>query len=233
MDVNFTTMELLRKVFTSRLMLFIAVVEMTSGVFRNGIATWYRIFAKETGLPERPSFSDHWGLLLCIFGIIGGSPANHLGQTVSITPRAACRDSLRFCADHGPADERFLFSNQWIVGFAAVLIVMCAIGITSLMSGTAATDFGGRKATATCSGIVDAFAYLGSGLQSVSLGFLTSRSWHWWPAFLVPFAIVGALVALKIWNELPAATRKYIAQAESSPTRNWWWINISCAQTLY
>ena len=102
---------------------------------------------------------------------------------------------------------------------------MCAfifnspIGITSLMSGTAATDFGGRKATATCSGIVDAFAYLGTGLQSVSLGFLTSHSWHWWPAFLIPFAIMGAIVAIKIWHELPEATRKYIAEVETKANR--------------
>ncbi len=56
----------------------------------------------------------------------------------------------------------FLFSAPLIVGWSAVLIVMASIGITSLMSGTAATDFGGRKATATCAGVVDGFAYIGS-----------------------------------------------------------------------
>ena len=59
-----------------------------------------------------------------------------------------------------------------MVGWAAVFIVMASIGITSLMSGTAATDFGGRKATATSMGIVNGFAYLGSGIQSFGLGFL-------------------------------------------------------------
>jgi sugar phosphate permease len=52
-------------------------------------------------------------------------------------------------------------------------------GVHSLMSGTTAADFGGRKATATCSGIVDGFVYLGSSLQSVSLGYLTSQNWLW------------------------------------------------------
>ena len=46
----------------------------------------------------------------------------------------------------------FLMSNPFIVGSAAVLISMAVIGVHSLMSGTAAADFGGRKATATCSG---------------------------------------------------------------------------------
>jgi len=109
----------------------------------------------------------------------------------------------------------YLFSSPLVVGFAALLITMAVIGVHSLMSGTAAADFGGRKATATCSGIVDGFVYLGTGVQSVSLGYLTSQSWLWWPIFLMPFAVIGGLIALKIWHELPAATRKYIAEVEA------------------
>ena len=30
----------------------------------------------------------------------------------------------------------------------------------------------------------------------------------------MPFTIIGGLLALKIWHELPAATRKYIAEVE-------------------
>src|SRR2546423_998290 len=48
MDVHFTALELLNKVFGSRLMLMLAVVELTSGVLRNGILQWYLVFAKET-----------------------------------------------------------------------------------------------------------------------------------------------------------------------------------------
>jgi len=92
---------------------------------------------------------------------------------------------------------------------------MCAVGITSLMSGTAATDFGGRKATATSSGIVDGFAYLGSGLQSVSLGYITTYlDWSWWPLFLTPFAILGFGIAVRIWFALPPATQRYIDEVE-------------------
>ena len=48
----------------------------------------------------------------------------------------------------------YLFSSPLVVGLAALLITTAVIGVHSLMSGTAAADFGGRKATATCSGIV-------------------------------------------------------------------------------
>jgi OPA family glycerol-3-phosphate transporter-like MFS transporter len=96
----------------------------------------------------------------------------------------------------------------------SLLIVMAAVGITSLMAGTAATDFGGRKAAATCSGIVDGCTYLGSGIQSFSLGYLTTWNWHYWPYFLMPFALIGTLIAIKIWHDLPAATRKYLVEVE-------------------
>jgi OPA family glycerol-3-phosphate transporter-like MFS transporter len=87
------------------------------------------------------------------------------------------------------------------------------------MSGTAATDFGGRKATATSMGIVNGFAYLGSSIQSFGLGFLLASKdgvthWMWLPIFVMPFAIIGTMISIKIWHDLPPATRKYIAEVE-------------------
>jgi OPA family glycerol-3-phosphate transporter-like MFS transporter len=61
---------------------------------------------------------------------------------------------------------------------------------------------------------VDGFVYLGGGIQSVSIGHLVGHGWIWWPIFLMPFAVIGGFIALKLWNELPAATRKYIAEVE-------------------
>ena len=119
----------------------------------------------------------------------------------------------------------YLSSAPILLGLCCVLVVMASVGLTSLMSGTAATDFGGRKATATCSGIVDGCTYLGSAIQSYFIGNLTpaetkgqsatflgvTRDWHWWPAFMIPFAILGLLVAMKLWHQLPEATRRYNA----------------------
>ena len=49
-----------------------------------------------------------------------------------------------------------LYTQPQMAGWSAVFIVMASIGVTSLMSGTAATDFGGRKATATSMGVINA-----------------------------------------------------------------------------
>ncbi len=219
MDVKFSTMDLLRKVFQSRLMLLVAAVELTSGVLRNGIMQWYLIFAKEVPQPGAEFVVKNWGLLLCVFGIIGGFAGGLISDRFFQSrrgPPAAILSGVMFLLTVLMAV--FLFRSPMVVGLAAVLISAAVIGVHSLMSGTAAADFGGRKATATCSGIVDGFVYLGSGIQSFSLGYLTSWSWHWWPIFLMPFALIGGGIALKIWHELPSATRKYIDEVEKRRT---------------
>lgn len=215
MHVELSTLDLLKKVFGSRLMLLIAAIELTSGVLRNGIMQWYFIFAKEVKQPGAEFFLNHWGLLLCMFGIVGGFAGGLISDKFFQSrrgPPAALLCAFMFVMTVLMAV--FLSSSPFLVGSAAVLISMAVIGVHSLMSGTAAADFGGRKATATCSGIVDGFVYLGSGIQSFSLGYLTSHNWLWWPLFLMPFALIGCFIALRIWHDLPEATRKYIATVE-------------------
>jgi len=37
---------------------------------------------------------------------------------------------------------------------------------------------------------------------------LTSQNWNYWPPFLIPFAILGLTLAIKIWHAYPQAKRK-------------------------
>jgi OPA family glycerol-3-phosphate transporter-like MFS transporter len=58
-------------------------------------------------------------------------------------------------------------------------------------------------------------------VQSVSLGFIVTRAgWQWWPVFLIPFAIVGLVLAVKIRYALPAATKKFILEQEGKTVPN-------------
>jgi OPA family glycerol-3-phosphate transporter-like MFS transporter len=93
--------------------------------------------------------------------------------------------------------------GPWVLGAVVFLISLAVIGTHGLLSGTATMDFGGRKGAATAVGVIDGFVYAGTALQSVSLGYLTTADWAYWPWFLLPFAIVGALLSLRIWNAKP------------------------------
>jgi OPA family glycerol-3-phosphate transporter-like MFS transporter len=218
MDVELSTADLLKKVFASRLMLTVAAIGITVGVVRNGVMNWYLVFAKDVHGPGTAFFTKNWGLLLCIFGIlsgfVGGGLSDKFFQSRRGPPAAICSAFTFFLTGLMAV---FLFKSPWMVGGAAVLITLFVTGVHSLMAGTAAPDFGGRKATATCSGIADGFVYLGSGIQSFALGHLTGISWYWWPAFLMPFAVLGTILGLTMWNALPAATRRYIEQCEQKP----------------
>ncbi len=216
MHVVYTAKELLAKVFKSRLMLLIAAINLTSGFFRNGVQQWYPIFAHEVKQPGAETFQAHYGFYLCIFGIVGSFAGGYISDKLFHSRRGP--PAVMFSALVAICSlvmAAFLFTAPVLVAILGLIMVMCSIGVTSLMAGTAATDFGGRKATATSSGIVDGFAYLGSGIQSVSLGYITTHNWQWWPLFIAPWAILGAIIAYRIWNELPAATRKYINEVES------------------
>jgi OPA family glycerol-3-phosphate transporter-like MFS transporter len=213
MHVELSRTDLLKKVFTSRLMMLIAAVGLTTGVLRNGVLQWYFVYANEVKQPGAEFIQQHWGLLLCIFGIIGGFAGGLISDKLFHSrrgPPAVLLCGFTFLMTILMAVS--LRSHPLILGAAGLLITMAVIGVHSLMSGTAAADFGGRKATATCSGLVDGFVYLGSGIQSMSLGYLVGHGWYWWPIFLMPFALAGGFLAMKFWHDLPEATKKYIAQ---------------------
>lgn len=208
---------MLKKIFTNPVMMTVALVDFTSGVLRNGIMQWYQIFVHEMQKTDAvfyegsKFFLENWGLLLCMTGIVGGFAAGIISDKFYNSrrgPPAAINNFLMLVA----LITMFIFltSNPTIVGMSAVLIALLVIGVHSLMSGTAAADFGGKKMTATASGIVDGFVYLGSGIQSLSIGYLSAKNWAYWPLFLIPFSILGLFLSFRIWNALPKATKNYI-----------------------
>ena len=223
MHEHYTMLDLLKRVIFNPIMLMLGGVSLAAGVLRNGIMQWYTVFANQVPQHGAEDILHNWGLLLCLFGIVGGFAGGLISDRFFQSrrgPPAAIFSAFMLMMAAVMAMNLFKF--PFLVGIAALLIVAAVTGVHSLMSGTAAADFGGRKAAATGSGLIDGCVYLGSGIQSVCVGYLTgtkwsSHSWQWWPIFLMPFALVGVFIAYRIWNELPAATRQYINEHEQKP----------------
>ncbi len=93
--------------------------------------------------------------------------------------------------------------NPLWLGLTVFIMSVGVIGTHGLLSGTATMDFGGRKGAATAVGMIDGFVYLGTGFQSISLGYLTTRNWNLWPVFLFPFGVIGFLLLRRIWYAIP------------------------------
>jgi OPA family glycerol-3-phosphate transporter-like MFS transporter len=215
MHLQFSMMDLLRKVFGSPILMLVGLVELTNGVVRNGIVNWYFPYLKGTNTTGAEFFHDNWGLLLFLGGIFGGFASGYVSDRWFHSRRgppvvlSGISIVVLLCVM-----TAMLFSSPVGVGLCAVLIGFFTIAIHALMSGTAGADFGGRKATATAAGVTDGFVYLGAGIQSLALKQLTLISWQLWPLFLIPFGVLGLFFASRIWQALPEATKKYLLVVE-------------------
>jgi OPA family sugar phosphate sensor protein UhpC-like MFS transporter len=102
---------------------------------------------------------------------------------------------------------------------AAVGVAFFAIGFflyppDSLISGTAAIDFGTRRGAGTAAGVINCCGSFGGFLGSTMPGwivlFLPEGADIWAPIFysLGPCLLLGGLILIPQWNRLPSSARK-------------------------
>jgi MFS transporter, OPA family, glycerol-3-phosphate transporter len=202
--------EVLIRILTNPIIITVGLIEFCTGVLRNGVMHWFPIFAKEQ-MNASPLYTNdwnfwinHWGLILAVAGAGGGMLAGWMSDHLFGSRRAPVAGILYTGLLLATIGMTFtLWSNPWTFGIMAATVSIFVIGTHGMLSGTATMDFGGKRAAATAVGLIDGLVYLGTGVQSLSLGYITSRNWQLWPIFLIPFAIIGILLTLKIWNALP------------------------------
>jgi OPA family glycerol-3-phosphate transporter-like MFS transporter len=203
--------QVLKKMATNPVLVTIALIEFCSGYLRNAIMHWYIIFAKHTGIMD--SFVPaNWGLLLCAAGITGGVFAGVISDRVFHSRRGPSAGILYAAMVLGSAVAIFAVTTP-AIGWIVVFMSLCIIGVHGMLSGTASMDFGGRKNVGIAVGIIDGLVYLGTGTQAILLGFILpegpaakdASAWWIWPVAMLPIAIVGFLLTLRIWHAKPKA----------------------------
>lgn len=205
---NVSVVQVFKKLFTHPIVMTIAFMEFCTGVLRDGMNYWFGAWAKQSAVP---GVREMLGIGLFLAGMCGGMVAGYLSDHVFQSRRPPVAGLL-----YGVMAVLSIALFACIAGFDAQSTVLpyvlygivvagafCVIGTHGVLSGASTADFGGKKATALVVGIIDGFVYLGVALQSVALGYLTAKGWVYWGLFLLPFAIVGLLLSLRIWNALP------------------------------
>ena len=108
------------------------------------------------------------------------------------------------------------YPQAWLV----IAMSMAVIGVHGMLSGTASMDFGGKKNVGIAVGIIDGFVYLGTGVMSFTYGqilpqeefdadgnltgdVLEPDNWISWPLAMIPIALIGTLLATRVWNAKP------------------------------
>ncbi len=209
-DAPFDLKQLLLRILTNKVIITVGLIEFCTGVLRNGVMHWFPIFAKEqiaTGPEAADAWNfwlNHWGLMLMLAGAGGGMLAGWMSDHLFGSRRAPVAGilySMLFLATIGMIFA--LYGSPVVLGSLVLVISVAVIGTHGMLSGTATMDFGGRKSAATAVGLIDGLVYLGTGVQSLSLGFITSWNWQYWPVFLVPFAAIGIVLTTRIWHAIP------------------------------
>jgi len=209
-DKPFRLKEILKKILTNKILLTIAFIEFCTGILRNGVMHWYPIYLKDfLHLPADAFMRQHWGLILMLAGVFGGMVAGIMSDKVFGSRRGPVAGLLYGLMFFATFLMVFVVKGNPILLAAAVITMsFCVIGTHGMLSGTSTMDFGGKRAAATAVGLIDGFVYLGTGFQSISLGFITTANWSWWPVFLIPFTIIGFILAVKIWKAMPKPAGK-------------------------
>lgn len=200
----------------------IAFIEFCSGFLRQAIMQWYRTFAKHTDgtLGLKADFVyENWGLLLCCAGILGGTMAGVISDRVFDSRRGPVAGLLYGLMLAGAVVLTFTYATP-IVGWLVLLMSMAVIGVHGMLSGTASMDFGGRKNVGVAVGIIDGFVYAGTAVMALTYGLILPdeqlsadgelvgpstdpSSWLMWPLAMIPVALIGTLLAMRVWNAKP------------------------------
>jgi OPA family glycerol-3-phosphate transporter-like MFS transporter len=202
-------LDVARRMFSQPVIWIIVAIEFCSGFLRNAVMKWYLVFADKTGV-KTGFVAANWGVLLCVAGILGGIFAGLISDHVFESRRGPVATVLYGGLAAGSIIVIFLLGGPF-VGWAVVLMSLCVIGVHGMLSGTASMDFGGKKNAGVATGIIDGFVYLGTATQSFLYGRILPSgdaakdptAWMPWPLAMVPVALVGLLLATRVWNARP------------------------------
>src|SRR4051812_36945172 len=192
------------KVFSNPIMLNLAAAEFCTGFVRQGLLLYYTEFLGEVhGVKIGSTLFSLASTGVTVGGIIGGMLCGWMSDRVFQSRRAPVAfifyigQALSVLA-LGLTHNAMLASG--LIGFSCIWI----FGVHGMLSGTAAADFGGKKAAATATGMLDGVQYVASGFTGFGLGWIL-KTWGWsvWTMCIIPFSIIGALVISRLWNARP------------------------------
>jgi OPA family glycerol-3-phosphate transporter-like MFS transporter len=218
-DVKVDYKWIAKKVFTSPIMLTIALAEFCTGFVRHGIDQWFPSFMREV---HHVAFNSKEFLLTAIGmplgAILGGLLAGVVSDKVFGSRRppvaalfyfgqAIALVGLHFSQGWGPLASIWMF----------MLVSMCIQGTHSLLSGVASMDFGGKRAAASAAGLFDGCQYLAGGIVGVGLGWFLDRfGWQNWTWSIIGFSLLGGFLMLSLWHKKPAGHASHNRPAVSS-----------------
>jgi MFS transporter, OPA family, glycerol-3-phosphate transporter len=217
-----TVLQVFVKLLTHPVILVISFIELCTGFLRQAILQWGVDFGKGVGLGKTFVF-ENWGMVSCIAGITGGIFAGAISDHLFQSRRSPVSGVLYGIMLVGAIAIIPLFAAPEAIGWVVAAMSMAIIGVHGMLTATASADFAGKRNTGMAVGIIDGFVNIGSTAQSILYGALLPPSkirdandclvsnpeaakldnWAVWPYAMIPVALIGFALTLKIWNAKP------------------------------
>lgn len=199
----------LKLMLGSKIIMTIAGIEFCSGFLRQAIMQNYTYFAPAVGYADA-FVTKNWGMVLCCAGILGGVFAGVISDHFFGSRRGPVAGVLYAGLLVTAVVACFMLGNP-AIGWVVVAGSLCVIGVHGMLSGTASMDFGGAKNAGIAVGLIDGFVYLGTAVQSGVYAVVlpgknevsTASDWIYWPVAMIPFAVIGLILAYRIRNAKP------------------------------
>lgn len=201
-EVNFKY--LVKKVFTNPVTVTIAVAEFCTGFVRHGFEQWFPRYMQEVQhLPLDSGVFQKGAFVIVAAGILGAFAAGTISDWVFKSRRPPVAFIGYFLQIVCLAIVWRSPGIEWVIG--AFIVNSFAISVVhSMLSGTASMDFGGKKAAATATGMFDGMQYIGGAAVGSGMGWmLETLGWDVWGPSMIGFAVVGAILMLRLWNVTP------------------------------
>ncbi|MBK6923665.1 MAG: MFS transporter [Deltaproteobacteria bacterium] len=191
----------------------IAAIEFCTGFLRQAILQWYRAFVEATGNTDGFVYA-HWGMVSCCAGILGGVFAGVLSDQLFQSRRGPVSAVLYGFMVVGSVVAVLVLDSP-LLGPVFAFMSMCVIGVHGMLTATASMDFGGRRNAGVAVGIIDGFVYAGTAAMSFTYGQLLPTkdaakvvaNWLAWPLTMVPVALIGFVLARRVWHAKPSPKR--------------------------
>ena len=206
-------MDVLKKVFASRVAWTVAGASMMVGFVRRSVidAWWPKYFA-DVFHADPKAFATYAPYQIASYGIaiagIAGGFAFGITSDRVFKGRRGPVITVGFC---GMALLLTLIgvASHFSLGpyLAASLLVTLSFfvnGAHGMIGGAASMDFGGKKAAATAAGLFDGMQYVAASTVGYGMGRLIDASgWSYWTVAVLPFALVGIALGASLWNAVP------------------------------
>ena len=207
-DSHLTTTELFKRVFANKLMWYVCMANMSLYVVRLGVIFWAPLFLRE--LKGMNLAKAGWQVASYeILGLAGGLVAGWMSDKLFQGRRGPVGTLFMLAL----AGTLFLFwkmpeGQEFLSMFAMTMVGFFVYG-PQVLVGVASADFATKRAIGTANGLASTFAYLGSALAGVCVGWIVDNyNWDGVFLFFIAAALVGGIFFALTWNHSASGKRK-------------------------